>query len=213
MTLESDAKLVVWKIIGICQIFTRALESLKIGTLMGFFGPKLKMHELKIYWGVMCHENEEWCKNWRGIDFSVQNWHEQFDKFWFKHSKISKICTLMGCLWPKYIMFDLKKYRGVMFDGTEHWCKIWRKTDLSFLKWREEFVKFLQKSRNWDFHGIVLSKIRKCISLKFTGELFVMTMKKDAKLEEELTCPFKIDMRTLLSFDPSTQNSPNFALY
>ena len=63
MTLESDAKLVVWKIIGICQIFTRALESLKIGTLMGFFGPKLKMHELKIYWGVMCHENEEWCKN------------------------------------------------------------------------------------------------------------------------------------------------------
>ena len=28
----------------------------------------------------MCHENEEYCKNWRGIDFSVQNWHEQFDK-------------------------------------------------------------------------------------------------------------------------------------
>ena len=24
---------------------------------MGFFCPKLKMHELKIYWGVMCHEN------------------------------------------------------------------------------------------------------------------------------------------------------------
>ena len=30
---------------------------------MGFFCPKLKMHELKIYWGVMRHENEEWCKN------------------------------------------------------------------------------------------------------------------------------------------------------
>ena len=56
MTLESDAKLVVWKIIGICQIFTRALESLKIGTLMGFFSPKLKIYELQIYGGVMCHE-------------------------------------------------------------------------------------------------------------------------------------------------------------
>ena len=28
----------------------------------------------------------------------------------------------MGCLWPKYILFESKKYRGVMFDGTEYWC-------------------------------------------------------------------------------------------
>ena len=28
-------------------------------TLMGFFYPKLKMYELKIYRGVMYHENEE----------------------------------------------------------------------------------------------------------------------------------------------------------
>ena len=28
---------------------------------------------------------------------------------------------------------------------------------------------------------------RKCMSLKFTGELCVMTMKKDAKFEKELT--------------------------
>ena len=119
---------------GIWQIFTRALESLKIGTLMGFFCPKLKMHELKIYWGVMCHENEEWSKNWRGINFSVQNWHDQFEEFWPEHSKISNIFTLMGCLWPNYIMFELKKYRGVMFDGTEYWCKIWKKKWLVFSK-------------------------------------------------------------------------------
>ena len=24
-------------------------------------------------------------------------------------------------------MFELEKYRGVMFDGTEDWCKVWRK--------------------------------------------------------------------------------------
>ena len=119
---------------GIWQICSRALESLQIGTFMACFCLKLKMRELKIYKGVLSHDNEEWCKNWKGIDLSVQNWHEEFDKFWPEHSKISKICTLMDCFWPKYIMFELKKYRGVMFDGTEDWCKIWRKTDLHLLK-------------------------------------------------------------------------------
>ena len=33
--------------------------SLKIGTLMGSFYPKQKMYELKIYRGVLCHDNEE----------------------------------------------------------------------------------------------------------------------------------------------------------
>ena len=50
------------------------------------------------------------------------------------------------------------------------------------------------------------------MSLKFTRELFVMTMKKDAKLEEELTCRFKIEMRTLMNFNPSTRKSQKFAL-
>ena len=38
------------------------------------------------------------------------------------------------------------------------------------------------------------------MSLKFTGELCVMTMKNDAKFEEEWTCQFKIDMRNLTNF-------------
>ena len=33
--------------------------SLKIVTLMGSFYPKSKMYELKIYRGVLCHDNEE----------------------------------------------------------------------------------------------------------------------------------------------------------
>ena len=33
------------------------------------------------------------------------------------------------------------------------------------------------------------------MTLKFTGELCVMAMKNDAKIDEELTCQFKIDMR------------------
>ena len=43
--------------------------------------------------------------------------------------------------------------------------------------------------------------------LKFTGELCVMTMKNNAKIEEELTCHSKTDMRNLTHFDSSTQKS------
>ena len=50
------------------------------------------------------------------------------------------------------------------------------------------------------------------MSLKLTGELFVITMKNDAKFEEELTCQFKTDMRNLTNFDPSTQKSQKFLL-
>ena len=50
------------------------------------------------------------------------------------------------------------------------------------------------------------------MSLKFAGELFVMTMKKDAKLDEELTCHFKIETSTLMNFNPSTRKSQKFAL-
>ena len=138
-------------------------ESLKIRSLMGAFYPKWKMYELKIYRGVLCHDKEEWYQIWTRIDLSLQNWHEEFDEFWPEHSKISKICTLMGFFWTKYIMFDLKKYRGVMFGSTEYWCNIWRKTNLCFQKWHEEFSKFspehLRKSKNWNFDGVLLFKV------------------------------------------------------
>ena len=49
------------------------------------------------------------------------------------------IFTLMGSFWPKYIMFELMKYRGVMRHYTENWFKYWRKNDLRFHKWNEEF--------------------------------------------------------------------------
>ena len=39
-----------------------------------------------------------------------------------------------------------------------------------------------------------------------------MTMKNDAKIEEELTCQFKIDIRNLANFDPSTQKSQKLVL-
>ena len=39
-----------------------------------------------------------------------------------------------------------------------------------------------------------------------------MTLKNDEKFEEELACRFKIDIRNLANFDPSTRKSQKFAL-
>ena len=50
---------------GIWETFTRALETLQIWTLMGFF---YLMYELKTYRGVICHDNEERCNTVGEID-------------------------------------------------------------------------------------------------------------------------------------------------
>ena len=48
------------------------------------------------------------------------------------------------------------------------------------------------------------------MGLKLTEKLYVMTMKNDTKIEEELTCRFKTDMRNGKNFDPSTRKSKTF---
>ena len=46
--------------------------------------------------------------------------------------KVSKIFILMGSFRAKYILFELKKCRGVIFPETEEGCKNWRGIDLLF---------------------------------------------------------------------------------
>ena len=50
------------------------------------------------------------------------------------------------------------------------------------------------------------------MSLKFTEELYVMTMKNIAKFEEKSACRFKIDLRNLTNFDTGTQKSQKMTL-
>ena len=122
----------VWKMRWqISQLFTRALDSLEIETLMESFNPKWKKYEVKIYRGVMRHDNEEWCKISSGINLLFQNWQVKFDKMWPKYLKVSKIFTLMCFFWAKYIVFERKRYRGVIFHETEELYKIWRENHLS----------------------------------------------------------------------------------
>ena len=69
------------------------------------------------------------------------------------------------------------------------------------------FANFHQSTfkslKSWTFIGSFI-KNRKCMSLQFTEELCVMKIKNDAKIEENLTCQFKIDMKNLMIFHPST---------
>ena len=172
------------------------------------------MYELQTYRGVISNDTEEWWKIWRGVDLSFQNWHKECDEFWLENSKVSKIYILMGCFWPKYLVFELKKYRGAIFHDTRVWCKIWRKTDLWFGKW-QGYGKFSPEHTKSSKLGFSLSpfiQTRKCMSLKLTGELCFVTIKNDAKFEIELTCGFKTVKRNLTNFDPSTQKSQKFAL-
>ena len=55
-----------------------------------------------------------------------------------------KNCTLMGCFWPKYRMFELKIYREVIFNSTEYWSKIWRKTAFAFKNDLKNLANFHQ---------------------------------------------------------------------
>ena len=124
------------------------------------------MYELKINRGVICHDNKEW-----------YNW--QWGTLQILTQALEKSCVLVGSLWPKYIMFELQKYRGVIFHDTEELCKFWRKTDLWFEKRLEKFGKIspehLKRSKLglwWD----PFAQSRKGMTLKFTGELCVMAM-------------------------------------
>ena len=45
----------------------------------------------------------------------------------------------MGSFWAKYILFELKKYIGVIFHETGEAYKIWRGINLSFQNWYKKF--------------------------------------------------------------------------
>ena len=99
----------------------------------------------------------------------VQNWHEKFKRNLTQTVKNLKDMPFNGLSLTKYTMFEL----GVIFDGTNNWCDIWRKAELRFQKSQEEFGKFspenLKVSKlgpSWD----PFIQSRKCMSLKFTDQ-------------------------------------------
>ena len=100
------------------------IESLKLGTLIVSFCQQNIKFQLKKYRRVIFDGTEEWCKFKENLTCSfkydmksLMNFHPTTQK--------PKYFILMGYFCPKYTKFELKKYRGVIFNDTEQWCKIW----------------------------------------------------------------------------------------
>ena len=70
-------------------------------TLMGTFNPKDKMYELQTY------VSWEW-RMMQSLKLSFENWHQEFDKFWPGHSKVSKM-SLNELLLIKLYIASAKK--------------------------------------------------------------------------------------------------------
>ena len=62
----------------------------------------------------MPRDLEDWRKIWRKTDLLFQKWQE-FGENWSEHSNVSKTCPLICSYCAKYLMLNLKKYRGVIF--------------------------------------------------------------------------------------------------
>ena len=157
---------------------------------------------------------------WRMIQKLKRNWLVVLKLTWTSQNltraleKSKNLFFLIGSLWPKYILFELQKYRGVIFHDTEEICKFWRKTDLWFER-LEKFGKLLPEHLKVSKLGLLWDPFvqsRQGITLKFAGELCVMTVTNNAKFEEKLTCHFKTDMGNLMNFDSSTRKSKKIAL-
>ena len=155
----------------------------------------------------MCHENEKWCKIWRRIDLSFQNWHEEFDVFWPEHLKVSKNFILMGSFSAKYILLGLKKHRGVIFHETEGGHKISRGIDL-FQNWPKEFEKFWPErskvSKIFTLMGSFWAKYILFELKKYRGVIFHET-EEVYKIWRRIHSLFKNWHKNLTNFDPSTQ--------
>ena len=134
----------------------------QIYTLIGSICWKYIKFQLKRYRGIMSHDTKQWCKIWRKTDLLFQKWHE-FGEFWPQHSKVSKGCTLICSYCEKYIMFDLQKsIEDLSFMTLKNDAKFDEKLTCSLendIRNLANFLKSTWKSQNWDFHGILLSKV------------------------------------------------------
>ena len=218
---ETEERYKIWRGINLLlQIWHKEFEKIwlehlkvsKIFILMCSYWVKYTLIELKKNRGIIFHETEEKYKIWRGIKLLLQNWHQEFDKIWPLHLKVSKIFILMGSYWVKYILFELKKKRGIIFHETEERYKIWGGIDLSFHSWHKQSDKFWPEYSKISKVFILMDSFWAIVSAKKSiEELSFMKLKENAKFGEKLTCCLKICIRNLRKFDPCTWKSQKFS--
>ena len=130
-------------------------------------------------------------------------------------TKVLKIFPLIDSFWAKYILFELKKYRGVIFYETEKEYKIWRGMDLSFQNSHKKFDKFWPEySKVLQIFTLLGSLWVKYIFLelkKYRGVIFHKT-EEGYKVWRGFDLLFQVWHKDLTNFDLSSQKSQNFLL-
>ena len=142
----------------------------------------------------MSHDTKEWYKIWRKNDLLFQKWQE-YGEFWSEHLKFTKcplwwliLCKVYN-VWPKRcsevwsmtLKVDSKLEKKLAY-GLENGI-------MNLANVLQQHSKVLKLGLWWD----PFIQSRKYMRLKFTEELFIKTIKNDAKFDEELTCRFEID--------------------
>ena len=148
-----------------------------MGSLTNFHQNTCKVSKLVLSWDPFVQSTK--CKGWKFTDelcvMTMKNGEKSEEELtcrfkidirnltnFYSSTWVWKIYTLMGCFWPKYIIFERKKYRGDIFHETRQWCKIWRKLSCGSENDMRNLAKFhqnTQKSQNWDLYCVLLSKV------------------------------------------------------
>ena len=69
--------------------------------------------------GVTFHDTEKWCEIWINSDPLISKIAWGFGWFFIRPFKSLKNCTSMGFFYPKHIMFQIEKFRGIMCHDAE----------------------------------------------------------------------------------------------
>ena len=129
-------------------------------------------------------------------DLWFQKWHVEFGDFPPTTQK-SENFTPMGYFCPKYMRFELKKYRGVIFHDTEQRCKIWINPDLmvSKMTWgigwtfirAPKSLKYCTLMEKFEILYIFFAQSIHCFSKKISEEFCVLQ-----SLNENWLAPWKM---------------------
>ena len=180
-----------------------------ICTLIDSICWKYKKFQLKKYSGVMSHDTEEWCKIWRKTFFFFKNDKNlvNFDPSTKKlmisalinlHFDWSLLCKVYN-VWPKKVQRNYISWHWRLMQNLKkkkNWLVVWKMT---WGIW-QSFIRTLENVKIGTFMGFFYPK-QKMYELRIYRELCVMTLKNDGKSKEELTCPFKTDIRNSKNVD------------
>ena len=126
----------------------------------------------------------------------LEKWHNEFGWFPCEQLKVQKFALWLDpCVQSIHILAKLEEkltlgYKNDLRNLVNFKCEKWQVWNFAF--WCAIFANSV-----WSF------------SLKSTGKLFLMTLKKDPNFEEKLTFCLKNDVRSLVNCSLSSGKSEN----